>query len=174
MEHFIDLSGLRGPPVILNFGHRHPFYLKSSRVSMQEDELFSGYIIYFFLAIHLHINPFSAITLGHAVGLVIEGTSSYSKPRPPFEVLWTIVKDPTLTLAPSVGTMEEIPVHEGTAESNPLPTLEKEVDQRNNTIHQLETALRELLERQTREAALASEAVKRAEELARKARKRQT
>ncbi|MED6212329.1 hypothetical protein PIB30_082261 [Stylosanthes scabra] len=28
-------------------------------------------------AVHLHINPFSAIALGHAVGLVTEGTSSY-------------------------------------------------------------------------------------------------
>ncbi|MED6111392.1 hypothetical protein PIB30_051968, partial [Stylosanthes scabra] len=64
--------------------------------------------------------------------------------------------------------MEEIPAHEGTAESNPLPTPEKEVDQRNNTVHQLEAALRELLERQTRETTLASEAVKRAEELARR------
>ncbi|MED6224023.1 hypothetical protein PIB30_079740 [Stylosanthes scabra] len=54
--------------------------------------------------------------------------------------------------------MEEIPAHEGTVESNPLPTPEKEIDQRNNTVHQLEAALRELLERQTREAALASEA----------------
>ncbi|MED6209374.1 hypothetical protein PIB30_054029 [Stylosanthes scabra] len=44
----------------------------------------------------------------------------------------------------------------------------REIDQRNNTIQQLEAALRELLERQTREAALASEAVRRAEELARK------
>ncbi|MED6203479.1 hypothetical protein PIB30_115858, partial [Stylosanthes scabra] len=54
--------------------------------------------------------------------------------------------------------MEEIPADEGTAESNPLPTPEKGIDQRNNTVHQLEAALRELLERQTREAALASEA----------------
>ncbi|MED6174903.1 hypothetical protein PIB30_073336 [Stylosanthes scabra] len=38
----------------------------------------------------------------------------------------------------------------------------------NQTIQQLETALRELLERQTREAAIASEAVKRAEELAKR------
>ncbi|MED6136596.1 hypothetical protein PIB30_057521, partial [Stylosanthes scabra] len=44
----------------------------------------------------------------------------------------------------------------------------KEIDQRNNTVHQLEAALRELLERQTRKAALASEAIKRAEELARR------
>ncbi|MED6201407.1 hypothetical protein PIB30_094705 [Stylosanthes scabra] len=65
--------------------------------------------------------------------------------------------------------MEEIPLHEGAADSsNPQPTLEKEVDQRNHTIQQLEAALRELLERQTREAALASEAVKRAEELAKR------
>ncbi|MED6128122.1 hypothetical protein PIB30_094629, partial [Stylosanthes scabra] len=46
--------------------------------------------------------------------------------------------------------------------------LEKEVDQRNQTIQQLETTLRELLERQTREAAIASEVVKRTEELAKK------
>ncbi|MED6172228.1 hypothetical protein PIB30_048081 [Stylosanthes scabra] len=65
--------------------------------------------------------------------------------------------------------MEEIPLHEGDDNSsNPLPTPEKEIDQRNNTIQQLEAALRELLERQTREAALASEAVKRVEELAQK------
>ncbi|MED6195071.1 hypothetical protein PIB30_034615, partial [Stylosanthes scabra] len=64
--------------------------------------------------------------------------------------------------------MEEIPLHEGDNSSNPLPTPEKEIDQRNNTIQQLEAALRELLERQTREAALASEAVKIAEELAQK------
>ncbi|MED6201360.1 hypothetical protein PIB30_094182 [Stylosanthes scabra] len=53
--------------------------------------------------------------------------------------------------------MEEIPLPEGDNSSNPLPTPEKE-----------EAALRELLERQTREAELASEAVKRAEELTRK------
>ncbi|MED6172812.1 hypothetical protein PIB30_053405 [Stylosanthes scabra] len=65
---------------------------------------------------------------------------------------------------------EEIPLHnEGAADSsNPQPTPEKKIDQRNQTIQQLEAALRELLERQTREAALASEAVKRAEELAKK------
>ncbi|MED6175208.1 hypothetical protein PIB30_076262, partial [Stylosanthes scabra] len=64
--------------------------------------------------------------------------------------------------------MKEIPLHEGDNSSNPLPSSEKEIDQRNNTIQQLEAALRELLERQTRETALASEAVKRAEELAQK------
>ncbi|MED6187782.1 hypothetical protein PIB30_079762 [Stylosanthes scabra] len=65
---------------------------------------------------------------------------------------------------------EEIPiVNEGADESsNPQLTPEKEVDQRDQTVRQLEAALRELLERQTREAANASEAVKRAEELARK------
>ncbi|MED6201179.1 hypothetical protein PIB30_092353 [Stylosanthes scabra] len=57
---------------------------------------------------------------------------------------------------------DKIPLNnEGaTDSSNPQPTLEKEVDQRNQTIQQLGTALRELLERQTREAAIASEAVK--------------
>ncbi|MED6224584.1 hypothetical protein PIB30_085466, partial [Stylosanthes scabra] len=65
--------------------------------------------------------------------------------------------------------MEEIPLHEGAADnSNPQSIPEKEVDQRNHTIQQLEAVLRELLERQTREAALASEAVKRAEELAKR------
>ncbi|MED6224231.1 hypothetical protein PIB30_081956 [Stylosanthes scabra] len=64
--------------------------------------------------------------------------------------------------------MEEIPLNDGDNTGNPLSTPEKEIDQRNNTIQQLEAALRELLERQTREAALASEAVRRAEELARK------
>ncbi|MED6212071.1 hypothetical protein PIB30_079716 [Stylosanthes scabra] len=65
--------------------------------------------------------------------------------------------------------MEEIPLHEGAADSsNPQPTPEKEVDKRNHIIQQLEAALRELLERQTREAALASEVVKRAEELAKR------
>ncbi|MED6226356.1 hypothetical protein PIB30_102896 [Stylosanthes scabra] len=65
---------------------------------------------------------------------------------------------------------EEIPINnEGAGESsNPQPTPEKEIDQRDQTIRQLETALRELLERQTREAAIATEAMKRAEELARK------
>ncbi|MED6147750.1 hypothetical protein PIB30_046618 [Stylosanthes scabra] len=65
---------------------------------------------------------------------------------------------------------DEIPLNnEGAADSsNPQPTPEKEVDQRNQTIQQLEVALRELLERQTREAAIASGAVKRAEELAKK------
>ncbi|MED6198485.1 hypothetical protein PIB30_066759 [Stylosanthes scabra] len=60
-------------------------------------------------AIHLYINPFSAITLGYAIGFVIEGTPSSPKASdlgPPFEVLWTIVEDPTLTLAPFVGTSE--------------------------------------------------------------------
>ncbi|MED6198488.1 hypothetical protein PIB30_066762 [Stylosanthes scabra] len=53
-------------------------------------------------AIHLYINPFSVITLGHAVGFVIEGTPSSPKASdlgPPFDVLWTIVEDPTLTLS---------------------------------------------------------------------------
>ncbi|MED6123132.1 hypothetical protein PIB30_046391 [Stylosanthes scabra] len=65
---------------------------------------------------------------------------------------------------------EEIPiVNEGASESsNPQPTPEKEVDQRDQTVRQLEAPLRELLERQTREAAIASKAVKRAEEIARK------
>ncbi|MED6127150.1 hypothetical protein PIB30_085353 [Stylosanthes scabra] len=65
---------------------------------------------------------------------------------------------------------EEIPINneEVGESSHPQPTPEKEVDQRNQTIQQLEAALRELLERQTREAAIASEAVKRAEELANK------
>ncbi|MED6198096.1 hypothetical protein PIB30_062803 [Stylosanthes scabra] len=44
---------------------------------------------------------------------------------------------------------EEIPFPEGDNSSKPLTTPEKEVDQRNNTIQQLEAALRELLERQT-------------------------
>ncbi|MED6110867.1 hypothetical protein PIB30_046945 [Stylosanthes scabra] len=65
---------------------------------------------------------------------------------------------------------DEIPINnEGGADSsNPQPTPEKEVDQRNQTIQQLEASLRELLERQTREAAIASEAVKRAKDLAKK------
>ncbi|MED6128553.1 hypothetical protein PIB30_099029, partial [Stylosanthes scabra] len=42
------------------------------------------------------------------------------------------------------------------------------IDQGNQTIQQLEAALRELLERQTREAAIATEVVKRQEELAKK------
>ncbi|MED6189094.1 hypothetical protein PIB30_092394 [Stylosanthes scabra] len=64
--------------------------------------------------------------------------------------------------------MEEIPLNDGDNTGNPLSTPEKEIDQRNNTIQQLEAALREFLERQTREAALASEAIRRVEELARK------
>ncbi|MED6176724.1 hypothetical protein PIB30_090891 [Stylosanthes scabra] len=48
------------------------------------------------------------------------------------------------------------------------PAKEKGVDQGNQTIQQLEAALKELLERQTREDAIAMEAVKRAGELARK------
>ncbi|MED6153313.1 hypothetical protein PIB30_100671 [Stylosanthes scabra] len=65
---------------------------------------------------------------------------------------------------------EEIPINneEAGESSHPQPTPLKEVDQRNQTIQQLEIALRELLERQTREAAIASEAVKIAEELAKK------
>ncbi|MED6124347.1 hypothetical protein PIB30_058164 [Stylosanthes scabra] len=65
---------------------------------------------------------------------------------------------------------DEIPINnEGGGENNhPRLTPEKEVDQRNQTIQQLETALRELLERQTREAVIASEAVKKAKELAKK------
>ncbi|MED6111673.1 hypothetical protein PIB30_054489 [Stylosanthes scabra] len=66
--------------------------------------------------------------------------------------------------------MEEIPINnEGAGKSShPLPTPEKEIDQRNQTIQQLEAALRELLERKTREAAIAMKAVKRPEELAKK------
>ncbi|MED6136041.1 hypothetical protein PIB30_052303 [Stylosanthes scabra] len=65
---------------------------------------------------------------------------------------------------------DEIPINnEGGGESShPQPTPEKEVDQRNQTIQQLEAALRELLERQSREAAIASEVVKRANELAKR------
>ncbi|MED6198929.1 hypothetical protein PIB30_071286 [Stylosanthes scabra] len=58
-------------------------------------------------AIHLHINPFSAIALGHAVGLVIEGTSSYLEHRdlaPHSKSFRQSLRDPTLTLAPSVGS----------------------------------------------------------------------
>ncbi|MED6197395.1 hypothetical protein PIB30_056098 [Stylosanthes scabra] len=59
--------------------------------------------------------------------------------------------------------------NEGAGENSyPQPTPEKEIDQRDQTIQQLEAALRELLERQTREAVIATEAVKRAEELAKK------
>ncbi|MED6166182.1 hypothetical protein PIB30_106620, partial [Stylosanthes scabra] len=66
--------------------------------------------------------------------------------------------------------IEEIPINnEGGGEnSHPQPTSEKGVDQGNQTIYQLEAALRELLERQTREAAIATEAVRRAEEFAKK------
>ncbi|MED6175227.1 hypothetical protein PIB30_076445 [Stylosanthes scabra] len=66
--------------------------------------------------------------------------------------------------------VEEIPINNegGGKNSQPLPTLEKGIDQGNQTIQQLEAALRELLERQTREAAIATEAVRRAEELAKK------
>ncbi|MED6196518.1 hypothetical protein PIB30_048245 [Stylosanthes scabra] len=56
----------------------------------------------------------------------------------------------------------------GHSETEEQEAQASEIDQRNNTIQQLEAALRELLERQTREAALASKAVKRAEELTRK------
>ncbi|MED6186436.1 hypothetical protein PIB30_066709 [Stylosanthes scabra] len=66
--------------------------------------------------------------------------------------------------------MEEIPINnEGASESShPQLTPKKEIDQRDQTIQQLEAALRELLEKQTREAAIATEAVKREEALARK------
>ncbi|MED6150269.1 hypothetical protein PIB30_070814 [Stylosanthes scabra] len=66
--------------------------------------------------------------------------------------------------------MEEISINnEGVCEnSHPQPTPKKGVDQGNQTIQQLEAALRELLERQTREVAIAIEAVRRAEELAKK------
>ncbi|MED6225553.1 hypothetical protein PIB30_094698 [Stylosanthes scabra] len=65
---------------------------------------------------------------------------------------------------------DEIPINNegGGKNSHPQLTPEKEVDQRNQTIRQLETTLRELLERQTREAAIASEAMKRVEELTKK------
>ncbi|MED6185997.1 hypothetical protein PIB30_062505, partial [Stylosanthes scabra] len=66
--------------------------------------------------------------------------------------------------------VEEIPINnEGGGEnSQPLPTPEKRIDQGQQTIQQLEAALRELLERQIREAAIATEAVRRAKELAKK------
>ncbi|MED6152848.1 hypothetical protein PIB30_096003, partial [Stylosanthes scabra] len=125
----------------------------------------------------------------HAIGLVTEGTSSYLEHRdlaPHSKSFGQSLRDPTLTLAPSVGKLilegqrstgagergmdDEIPINnEGAADSsNSQPTPEKEIDQRNQTIQQIEAALRELLERQTPEAAIASEDVKRAEELAKK------
>ncbi|MED6115414.1 hypothetical protein PIB30_090314 [Stylosanthes scabra] len=66
----------------------------------------------------------------------------------PFKVLWTIVKLLDLNIGAVRG--------------------ENSYSKRNQTIQQLEAALRELLERQTREAVIASEAVKRAEELAKR------
>ncbi|MED6116671.1 hypothetical protein PIB30_102389, partial [Stylosanthes scabra] len=59
-------------------------------------------------AIHLHINPFSAIALGHAVGLLTEGTSSYLEHRDLVshsKSFGQSLRDPTLTLAPSVGKL---------------------------------------------------------------------
>ncbi|MED6148489.1 hypothetical protein PIB30_053674 [Stylosanthes scabra] len=66
--------------------------------------------------------------------------------------------------------VEEIPINneEGGENNHPQPTLEKGIDQGNQTTHQLEAALRELLERQTREAAIATEEVRREKELAKK------
>ncbi|MED6184316.1 hypothetical protein PIB30_046257 [Stylosanthes scabra] len=100
---------------------------------------------------------FSAIVLGYAEELVTEGTPSNLEHC---GLCWG-----------SERKMEgEIPINneEGDESSQPQPTPEKEVNQRNQTIQQLEAALRELLERQTREAAIASEVVKRAEELAKR------
>ncbi|MED6171662.1 hypothetical protein PIB30_042829 [Stylosanthes scabra] len=58
-------------------------------------------------AIHLHINPFSAIVLGYAVELVTEGTSSYLEYRdlvPHSKSFGQSLRDLTLTLARLWGT----------------------------------------------------------------------
>ncbi|MED6175360.1 hypothetical protein PIB30_077596 [Stylosanthes scabra] len=57
-------------------------------------------------AIHLHINPFSAIAPGHAVELVTKGTPSYLEHQDlgtPFKVLWTIVKGSNLNIGAVCG-----------------------------------------------------------------------
>ncbi|MED6222568.1 hypothetical protein PIB30_065635 [Stylosanthes scabra] len=57
-------------------------------------------------AIHLHINLFSAIALGYGVGLATEGTPSYLEHRdltPHSKSSGQSLRDPTLTLASSVG-----------------------------------------------------------------------
>ncbi|MED6180484.1 hypothetical protein PIB30_010699 [Stylosanthes scabra] len=58
--------------------------------------------------------------------------------------------------------------NEGADDSIPQFTPEKGVIPKNQSIQQMETALRELLERQTREAEIATEAMKRAEAMAAK------
>ncbi|MED6181663.1 hypothetical protein PIB30_021255 [Stylosanthes scabra] len=58
--------------------------------------------------------------------------------------------------------------NEGADDSIPQFTQEKGVIPPNQSIQQMETALRELLERQTREAEIATEAMKRAEAMATK------
>ncbi|MED6217863.1 hypothetical protein PIB30_021504 [Stylosanthes scabra] len=56
--------------------------------------------------------------------------------------------------------------NEGADDSIPQFTPEKGVTPHNQSIQQMKTALRELLERQTREAEIATEAMKRAEAMA--------
>ncbi|MED6187826.1 hypothetical protein PIB30_080210 [Stylosanthes scabra] len=59
-----------------------------------------------YLAIHLHINPFSAIALGYAVELVTKGTSSYLEYRDlasHSKSFGQSLRDRTLTLVLSVG-----------------------------------------------------------------------
>ncbi|MED6209146.1 hypothetical protein PIB30_051961 [Stylosanthes scabra] len=75
----------------------------------------------------------------------------------PFKILWTNVKGPDLNIGVVCGKL-----------ILGIRSVVLEVDQRNQTIRKLKTALRELLGRQTREDAIASEVVKRAEELAKK------
>ncbi|MED6154878.1 hypothetical protein PIB30_000380 [Stylosanthes scabra] len=58
--------------------------------------------------------------------------------------------------------------NEGADDSVPQVTPEKGITPNNQSIQQMETALRELLERQTREAEIATEAMKRAEAMAAK------
>ncbi|MED6132450.1 hypothetical protein PIB30_019049 [Stylosanthes scabra] len=125
------------------------------------------------------LTSFSAIVLGYAEELVRR--RHIFLPRllrlgTPFKVIWTIVKEPDLNIGVVCGENSYSKDKKRSAGGlsgrwtmkSQSTTKEEEVDKRNQTIQQLEPALRELLERQTQEAAIASEAVKRAEELAKK------
>ncbi|MED6111938.1 hypothetical protein PIB30_056975 [Stylosanthes scabra] len=111
------------------------------------------------------LTSFFVIALGYAEKLVHR--KHIFLPRSlrlgtPFKVIRTIVKEPDLNIGAVCGELILEGQEAGGENSHPQPTPEKEVDQRNQTIQQLETTLRE------ETTAIASEAVERAEELAKK------
>ncbi|MED6172857.1 hypothetical protein PIB30_053839, partial [Stylosanthes scabra] len=87
----IELMSIHGP---LNETSNSSIYASNNLLGLSDFLSLVANPNVFIKAIHLHINPFSAIALGYAVELVTEDTflSSNIETWHPFKVLWTIVK----------------------------------------------------------------------------------